>query len=361
MKRILVLGAGGAPTTNFVRSLRLAKDEQWHIVGVDADPYCLQRAETDEKHLIPYSDDPDYLPVLQQIIRESGATFAHAQNDTEVEYLSAHREELGCAVFLPAHETVRICVDKFLSFEKWKEAGLTVPETMMIENEDDLQKAFSLFGPRIWLRAVRGAFGKGSLPTEDFVQAKAWLDFQKGWGTFSAAACLEPQSVTWQSLWQNGELICAQGRKRLYWEFANRAPSGITGITGTGLTVSDPILDDLALRTIKSVDPKPHGIFSVDMTYDRHGLPNPTEINIGRFFTTHLFFSEAGCNMPLLYVKLAFNETITRPVPTINPLPEGLLWIRGMDREPVLTTTKAVEADKEALEKRRLASRAARA
>jgi predicted ATP-grasp superfamily ATP-dependent carboligase len=361
MKRILVLGAGGAPTTNFVRSLRLEKNEDWHFIGVDADAYCLQRAETEEKHLIPYSNDPDYLPVLQDLIRESGATFIHAQNDVEVEYLSAHRGELGCRVFLPDHATVRICVDKFLSFERWKEAGLVVPETMMIADEADLQKAFATFGPRIWLRAVRGAFGKGSLPTEDYAQAKAWLDFQKGWGTFSAAACLEPQSVTWQSIWRDGELQCAQGRKRLYWEFANRAPSGITGITGTGLTISDPVLDDLAVRTIRSVDPKPHGIFSVDMTYDRDGVPNPTEINIGRFFTTHLFFSAAGLNMPFMYVKMAYGEPVDIPAPAVNPLPEGLLWIRGMDREPVLTTVQAVEKDEQELERRRLASRKNRA
>ena len=27
----------------------------------------------------------------------------------------------------------------------------------------------------------------------------------------------------------------------------------------------------------------------------------------------------------------------------INPLPDGLIWIRGMDREPVLTTVEELE------------------
>ncbi len=354
MKRILITGAGGAPATNFVRSLRLDQSEKYYLAGADADKYYLQRAETDERYLVPFCSDPDYIPMMNQIIEQTQSQLIFAQPDIEIAYISEHREKIGCKVFLPAKETVRICQDKFLSFECWKKAGLTVPETFMIHDEKDLKRAFAELGPKIWIRATRGAFGKGSLPTDDYAQAKAWLDFQKGWGTFSAAQCLQPDSITWQSIWKDGELIVAQGRKRLYWEFANRAPSGITGLTGTGITISDPVLDDLALKAIHAIDPKPHGIFSVDMTYDASGTPNPTEINIGRFFTTHLFFSAAGLNMPAMYVKLAFDEPIPALPKKINPQPEGLAWIRGMDIEPVLTDVKAIESEVEKQEERRV-------
>ncbi len=353
MKRILVTGAGGAPATNFVRSLRLTGKDNHYLIGVDADEYCLHRAETNEKYLVPKSKDPDYLPVLNDIIKQTGAELVFAQPDVEIGILSERREELACPVFLPSKETVKICMDKYLSFECWKKAGLPVPNTMMIADEADLKTAFEKFGPKIWLRAVTGAAGKGSLPTSDFVQAKAWMDFQKGWGTFSAAECLEDTSVTWQSIWKDGELVVAQGRKRLYWEFANRAPSGITGITGTGVTISDPQIDDMALKTIAAIDSKPHGIFSVDMTYDKDGTPNPTEINIGRFFTTHLFFSQAGLNMPDLYVRLAFGEPLPSIPTKINPLKPGLAWIRGMDVHPVLTTVDAIQENVRELDARK--------
>ncbi len=357
MKRILITGAGGAPATNFVRSLRLDKAQEYFLVGADADKYYLQRAETNERHLVPPCSDSDYLLVINDLIKETGSQLIFAQPDVEIAYLSEHREEIGCTVFLPSKETVRICQDKYQSFERWKRAGLTVPETMMINDAKDLQRAFRELGPKIWIRATQGAFGKGSLPTDDENQAKAWLDFQKGWSTFSAAECLEPESITWQSIWKDGELIVAQGRKRLYWEFANRAPSGITGLTGTGVTISDPLLDDLALKAIYAIDSRPHGIFSVDMTYDKSGRPNPTEINIGRFFTTHLFFSQAGINMPAIYVNLALGEPAPALSKKINPLPEGLAWVRGMDIVPVLTTEAAIEKDVEGLLKRRAAIR----
>jgi carbamoyl-phosphate synthase large subunit len=352
VKRILVTGAGGAPATNFVRSLRLAGEEV-HLIGVDCDKYYLARAETDEAHLVPRCGAADYLAVLNSIVEESGAGLVFAQPDMEIEVLSERREEVATRLFLPSKETIRTCLSKYASYECWRRHGVKVPETLFINTPEDLRLCFERFGPRIWIREVKGAFGKGSLPTERFEQARAWIDFHQGWGRFTGAECLERDSVTWQSIWRDGELMVAQGRRRLYWEFANRAPSGVTGITGAGVTVSDPVVDDVAERAIRAIDPRPHGIFSVDLTYDRQGVPNPTEINIGRFFTTHLFFSAAGLNMPHLMVKLAFGEEVDLPTPRVNPLPPGLLWVRGMDVEPVLTTVDAVERTVQGLEGRR--------
>ena len=85
------------------------------------------------------------------------------------------------------------------------------------------------------------------------------------------------------------------------------------------------------------------GLFGVDMAYDKNGIPNPTEINIGRFFTTHEFFTQAGLNMPEMFVKLGYGETVPKIDNNTNPLPDGLVWIRGMDFRPVLSDMKTVE------------------
>ena len=351
MKRILVTGAGGAPALNFVRSLRMAQDS-FYTIGVDCDKYYLQRAETDERHLVPPAGTKEYLPVVKQIIAETRAELIFTQTDVELEILSEHRNELPLRHFWPAKETVRTCMNKYESFLGWKNAGLKVPETMLIQNEKDLVRAFHAFDGDIWLRNIKGAFGKDSLPVNSIAHAKAWLDLKDGWGDFTAAERLTERSVTWQSIWNRGELVVAQGRIRLYWEFANRSPSGVTGITGTGVTCSDCGVDTIAQKAILAIDPAPHGIFSVDMTYDKKGIPNPTEINIGRFFTTHLFFSTAGLNMPYIFVKLAFGEECALPGQKFNPLEPGLAWVRGMDKEPVLTNLEAINGSEAELEAR---------
>ena len=354
MMRVAVTGAGGSPAIGFARSLRSAPEE-FHLIGFDTNPYTLQRAETDERYLVPRVSDPDYLPVVSEILNETKPDLLHIQISAEMIAVSGLRDQLPCRTFLPRHETILACEDKFASYMRWSAAGLKVPQTMLLNDVSDLEAAFKRFGPRLWLRFTSGSAGRGALPTGDFEEGKLWIEFHRGWGKFTAAECLEEQTITWQSIWKDGALIVAQGRKRLYWEFANRARSGVTGITGTGITVSDPLLDEIAQRAILAVDPEPNGVFGVDLTYDCAGTPNPTEINIGRFFTTHQFFTAAGLNMPYIFVQCALSDNPPVISPRINPLPAGLAWVRGMDVKPVLTTVDNIEADKRSLAERRRA------
>lgn len=346
MKRILVTGAGGSPSVNFTRSLRLSSDK-YYIVGTDADKYYLQRAEVDARYLAPLASDPKYIDFLNFIIEKENIEFVHAQNDVEVSFLSENREKLNAKTFFPAKRTVKILQDKFESFKLWEKAGIKVPKTILINRDSNLQDLLDQLGGSMWLRAISGAGGKGSLPVYDVKSAKNWLDFQEkngSWdGNFTAAELLEPETVTWMSIWKNGELIVAQGRKRLYWELSKISPSGVTGATGTGLTYSNPELDDIAERAVRAIDEKPDGLFGVDMAYDKNGVPNPTEINIGRFFTTHEFFTQAGLNMPEIFVKLAYDEEVEKLSKVKNPLPDDLVWIRGIDFEPVLSDMKTVQ------------------
>jgi biotin carboxylase len=336
MKIILVAGAGGSPAVNFTRSLREAP-EDFFIVGTDADKYYLHRAETDKRYLVTLPSDPNYLDILNNIIDKEKVEFIHAQNDVEVNFLSENRHRLHAKTLLPDQKTIDICQDKFLSYQKWEKAGIKVAKTKRIRNKKDLEKAFKDFGGNMWIRAISGAGGRGSLPVHDMVTAVNWLNFQNGWdGSFTASELLEKDTVTWMSIWHKGQLVVAQGRKRLYWELGKISPSGVTGATGGGETVSDSKLDKIAEAAIMAIDKTPEGLFGVDLTYDKNGIPNPTEINIGRFFTTHQFFTELGLNMPYIFVKLAYGEKLPPIKKKLNPAPNNMIWIRGMDFEPVL-------------------------
>ncbi len=344
MKRILVVGAGGSPSTNFVRSLRKAK-EKFYIVGMDVDKYNLVRAETDKKYISPPASDPSYIKFINLIVANERIDFIHAQNEAELKALSDNREKINAKMFLPSKKTIKICFNKFLSYQAWKKTDIKIPKTMLINNPADLKKALRKFKGQLWLRSISGAGGKGALAIKnnEFDTAKAWIDFNDGWKKFTAAELLTPESITWMSIWKDGELIVAQGRKRLYWELSRVSPSGITGITGGSLTVNDKNLDELAIKTIKAIDQKPHGLYGVDLTYDNQGVINPTEINAGRFFTTHYFFTELGLNMPYIFVKLAFDEKIPKIGRKLNPLKTGMLWIRGVDFKPILSSENVID------------------
>jgi carbamoyl-phosphate synthase large subunit len=342
MRRVLVTGAGGAPALNFTRSLRRAPLPV-ALVGTDSSRFHLFRSETDERYLVPRADEPDYLDELNSIIEREEIDFVHAQNDVELRVLSGVRDRLAAPMFLPRHRSVMVCQDKFASQTCWIAAGLPVPATYLIDDEAALRAAFDACGGAVWLRATTGAGGRGSLPVHDIETATAWLRLQNGWGTFTASELLTEDSVTWMSLWRDGELVVAQGRRRLYWELGKVAPSGVSGATGGGVTVSDPVVDEIATKAVLAIDDRPHGLWGVDLTYASDGVPNLTEINIGRFFTTHLFFTELGLNLPHLFVAMALGDDLP-PVPRVlNPLPDGMVWIRGLDLEPVLTSMDEIE------------------
>ncbi|MDO8511449.1 MAG: carboxylate--amine ligase [Nanoarchaeota archaeon] len=352
MKRILVTGSGGAPTLNFVRSLRDAdpKREKYYIVGIDCDEFTIHRSECDKTYICPKANDKKYITFLKHIISTEKIDFIHTQPEVEVFTVGKHREEittLGCKLFMPKQSTIEILRDKAKSYKVWKEAGITVPENIEINSEEDLRRAYEHFGKdNIWIRETIGAAGKGSLSRPDFLFAKQYIESRNAWGKTVAAEHLTARTTTWQSLWDNGKLVAGQGRERKSWEMGNRTQSGVTGLTGTGEIVNDPAIAELATKCILTVDKDPHGIFSVDFTYDAKGVPNPTEINIGKFFTTHYFITRTGCNMPEILVNLAFGE-YTGQYNVIDPCEEGYCWVRGMDVLPVLVKKEAIKQKKE--------------
>ena len=196
-----------------MRSLRLAP-EPFHLIGADTNKYYLQRAETDERHLAPRASDEDYIPFIRQLVRETGAELVFAQPDAEIAVLSVHRDAIGARTFLPSPTTVGLLQDKFASNKRWAGAGLEIPATIMVDTSDDVERAFQEFGRPVWLRPVIGSAGRGALAARDVTEAVTWLDFNKGWGRYTAAEYLSERSVTWQSIWHDGDLVVAQGRLR---------------------------------------------------------------------------------------------------------------------------------------------------
>jgi hypothetical protein len=341
MARIHIGGAGGAPSNNFIRSLR-DSSRGHYLIGASSVPSDLLLADVDEKHVVPNATAPNYRKSILALLARTRPSFMHVQSDYEVLAVSRMRDEidaLGVRLFLPSTHTIEHCVDKGKSYDIWAAAGVKVPRTIFLNTPDDLRQAFAVLGDKIWIRATVGGGGRGALPAASFEFARAWIDEYRGWGCFTAAELLSDRSVTWQSIWHEGELVVAQARRRHRWNYGNRTLSGVTGITGVGETCSDEDVTQTALDAIAAIDSRPHGVFCVDMTYDRSGIPNPTEINIGRFFTTSYFFTKAGLNFPEIYCDIALEERFPSLERKINPLPDGLVWIRGMDVTPVLTTS----------------------
>jgi len=56
-----------------------------------------------------------------------------------------------------------------------------------------------------------------------------------------------------------------------------------------------------------------------------------------------VFWQKAGINFPEIYCNIALENKFPVIEKKVNPLPDGLIWIRGMDVEPVLSTVQELE------------------
>ena len=243
-------------------------------------------------------------------------------------------------MFLPSLSAVELCHDKMRFNEVLAERGVAVPKAIHITSQDvltDALKELLEIQPKIWLRAIRGAGSRASLPINSFYQGDAWIDYWRtfrgiDYGDFMASEFLPGPEFAWQSLWYQGELITSQARERIEYIFGNLTPSGQTSSPSVARTVNRDDVNEAGQAAVRAVMDEPHGVFCVDMKEGADGRPKVTEINCGRFFTTSNFFPHAGLNMPAMYVELALTGALSGPrPPQFDPLPADLYWVRMID------------------------------
>lgn len=338
MKKLLVTGAGGPAGNNFISSLRMA-DEPFFIIGGDTNRWHLELSDSDSVYLLPPATDEDYIDSLNKLIKREDIEFVHPQPDVEVAAISERREEIEARTFLPSEDTIRLCQNKMKFNKALKKKGIPSPDSFLIKKEEDVEKNLTKllekYPKKAWLRAIRGAGAKASLPVKEASHAKMWIDYWEkfkglSYKDFMISEYLPGKEIAFQSLWKNGEIITSQARERLEYVFGHLTPSGQTSSPAVARTVSRKDVNEIATRAVKELDDKASGVFCVDMKENYKGIPCITEINAGRFFTTCNFFSQAGSNMPYYYVKLGYSEGIPQ-LRKYDPLPEGFYWIRSID------------------------------
>jgi len=358
MHRILLTGVGSPASQNVLRSLRDAP-QPLYIVGADANRYHLEWGDLDRAYEAPMTDSPEYLPFLLALIEQEEIDFLHGQPDWEVAWLAKHSHLLPARTMLPSAATVTACQDKAVCAARWHETGIRRDPLRLLRQYADLKGAADELGLPFWLRATSGAGARGSCKVENLEEGRAWLDFWKARGVdwqFMAQEFLPGPEYAFQSLWRAGELITSAVRERLEFVFPQHAPSGVTSSPVVARTVHNPQVNSIAAQAIVSVDPQPNGIYCVDLKCDAQGVPRPTEINAGRFFTTSYFFTAAGANMPYLYVLMGLGYE-PLPAPKYDAVPAGLYWIRHIDCGWVLCAEDTWRAiPKEEVLRRRVAA-----
>ena len=273
MKRVLVTGSGPA-STNFMLSLRIAPEDLF-LVSTDANAHHLFLSPADRTYLVPPATQKDYLDRLNEVIEEEKIEFVHPQPDIEVLIIGRNRNKVNAITYLPSTRAIEICQDKFTSYVEWKKKGLPVPKSLLIKGERDVERAVEEIGFPMWIRATRGAGGRGSTIAQNERTLRHWVEYWRSRGVkwdFIAQEYLPGRNLAFHSLWRGGELVTSMARERLEYIYPHLSPSGVTGTPAVQRTIHDERVNEIATEAVLAIDPNFTGIACVDLREDREGV-----------------------------------------------------------------------------------------
>jgi carbamoylphosphate synthase large subunit len=340
-ERILILGAGTGASNNLVRSLK-AGDPSVVVVGVQSDRFSLCRSSADRRYLTPKLDAPAFGDALTRVIRKEAVDLIFPNTDAEVLLVSSVRHGVPCRVFLPAEKTIELCMDKYRLGVFLRGRAMPAPLTYPIEHLDEVETIWAKFDrpSKLWCRMRVGAGSMGALPAATPAQARAWIEYWQDMrgvppGDFTLSEYLPGRDFACQTLWKDGKMVLLKTVERLAYFGGTAHPSGVSSIAAVAKTVDDSRVAAICEQAVRAIDPAASGAFSVDLKEDASGVPNITEINVGRFITMMNFFDFVGAfNMSTTYVSLGLDE----PVEIANPydVAEDFYFVRDVDTTPMI-------------------------
>jgi len=149
-------------------------------VAADVNPLAPALYHADHHALVPRIEEPEYLPVLRELVDRHDVRLIVPLTDLDQVVLARARDELGALVLLPDAEIVERLGDKYLAHVLFEERGIASPPTWLPNGVPDdaefplLVKARHGFGSRHIFRAADPAqlgFFLGYTPVESIVQA----------------------------------------------------------------------------------------------------------------------------------------------------------------------------------------------
>lgn len=318
-------------------------------MGTDNSRYYIELPDVVARYRTPRHDAPEFTSRVSQIARDEKIGFIHPQPSSEAFVLSRERKGLPAPVFLPEPEVMETGQDKLASQERLKVASVPVARTWALSKLTDLDEPFQKLKQPVWVRARHGAGGRLSLPCGSVGEARDWIGLWMRRGTpiseFIVQEYLPGRNIAWDSIWKEGRLVTSYSRERLEYPFKHISPSGITGTPSVARTVHDAGVNGVGERSVRAVDPRPNGAYSVDIKEDARGEPYVTEVDAGKFHTTMPLWGYVAVkhfrlpwysNLADLYVRLGLGGEPPGDAPRHDLLPAGYYMIRNIDSGVIL-------------------------
>lgn len=342
--KILITGVGGVTPRSFAQALRkYSYYSNYELIGTDSNQYALglyMPQLFNKTYLVPKVSDPEYWPVIDQIIRNDG--IEHAVINPELEVVEWARRAMSYRfplnVLLPDHRLASVLVDKSCLADALEPYGM-VPKSFVINSYETIKETDLHLPFPFWIRSALGSSGLGSMMINSFEELINWISVNPKVEKFLASEYLPGRNLGCKMLFHNGDLLRSAIAERVYYIMAKTAPSGITGNTCFGRLVNAPNAFRVAKEAMEIMFEKTgtakNGFFTVDLKEDREGNPKLTEVNI-RFVAFTQCYAAGKANLPEDLIRILDNDpAFDRSFILYNFEPD-LIFLRDVDEQPVI-------------------------
>jgi carbamoyl-phosphate synthase large subunit len=311
--------AGTATAISVIKGLKYQKKYECKIITIDVNPFVAGRYLSDKFYTVPPAEHPHAVDILLKICKEEHVDLLVPIFDLWLPAISKAREvfqKLGTFPLISAPETIEVCIDKYKTFQFFKENNIPTVKTFTrefilrkIENNGKL--SFPLFiKPRIGGRASINAF-----KVEDKSELLFYISRTKNW---IVQEYIDGEEYTLDCL------NTLDGKKCLAVVVRKRIETK-GGLSVKSETVYDEELIKFAIKIGEKL--KIVGPYNIQCFKDKDGNIFFTEIN-PRFAGTHAFSIIAGLNS-ILYVLDMLNGVEIEPI--FNKIKYGLRMVRFWD------------------------------
>jgi carbamoyl-phosphate synthase large subunit len=341
MLDVLVTGAGGKIGVSMTRALK-QWDRETRVVGTEANQYYKYLSETDQTYSVPMANAESYADRLKEVIQSESIDVVLPSNGWEVSAISDLQQSLSARTVLPNSEAIDTFQDKWQLYRSLSNSDVPVPETVLVESESDIEMAINECSTdSVWVRGT-GIKDLPGQPMEEQQMIANWIDYHDAWGSASISSYLRGDDLTWLGVFDEGTLVCSQGRQRVDY---GDSPSWGIGAPTISKTIHRDDVNRVGRLAIDAVEETPHGVYFTDMREDKEGTPRVTEVNPGRLGTTSVaFYLKAGLNLTALLCQIALDEEYESKR-TYDALPSNQYYITKSNCKSVIIDGKELDID----------------
>ena len=295
---IMVTSAGGPAAIGVIKSLR-DMNFDGEIVAVDCDELSVGFHLVDVNHVVPPTDDDDYISHIFNIVNKDNIDLIlpTGPDIIKISQMAESFSILGVKLFMSDYDTIKLCNDKLEFYNKCKDKFL-LPKTT-----DDICDAFlnnklgsKVFAkPRIELGGSRGATICNDFNYARILEENCKYIYQEN---------LSGQEYTIDVLcdMESNPLVVIP-RKRLQTK---------AGISSKGEIIRDNFIEKACFDICKFLKLK--GPVCLQMKEDKDGKPKFVEVN-PRFGGGTYFTTLAGVNFCKLIIDMLNGKELNIPKP----------------------------------------------